>query len=166
MLHIYYGDGKGKTTAAAGLALRMAGYGKKVLFVQFLKGGVSGEIAPLQKCGIKVMRCDREYGFFGEMTEEERADMTACHNANLKYALENADGFDIIVLDEIFSAYNYNLADRELVKRAVSECTCELVLTGHEPEEWFLERADYVSEIKKIKHPFDSGISARKGIEY
>lgn len=92
--------------------------------------------------------------------------MTACHNANLKYALENADGFDMIVLDEIFSAYNYNLADRELVKRAVSECTCELVLTGHEPEEWFLERADYVSEIKKIKHPFDSGISARKGIEY
>lgn len=166
MLHIYYGDGKGKTTAAAGLTLRMAGYGKKVLFVQFLKGGVSGEIAPLQKCGIKVMRCDREYGFFGEMTEEERADMTACHNANLKYALENTDSFDMIVLDEIFSAYNYSLADRELIRSVVSECTCELVLTGHEPDAWFLERADYVSEVKKIKHPFDSGISARKGIEY
>ncbi len=166
MLHIYYGDGKGKTTAAAGLALRTAGYGGKVLFIQFLKGGASGEIEMLRKCGIKVMRCDREYGFFGDMTEQERADITACHNSNLKYVIENSDSFDMIVLDEIFSAYNYSLADRELIRRVVSECTCELIMTGHEPDAWFLERAGYVSEIKKIKHPFDSGIPAREGIEY
>ena len=74
--------------------------------------------------------------------------------------------FDLIVMDEIFAAYNYDLADKMLVRKIVSNCKCELVLTGCNPEQWFIDRADYVSEIKKIKHPFDNGIDARKGIEY
>lgn len=166
MIHIYCGDGKGKTTAAAGLAVRMSGYGKRVLFMQFLKGGLSGETEPLQKCGITVMRCDREYGFFGSMTDDEKADIINCHNENLKYVKTHIHDFDMIILDEIFAAYNYGLIDRTLAEKTVSECTCELVMTGRDPDKYFLDRADYVSEIRKIKHPFDKGIEAREGIEY
>lgn len=166
MIHIYCGDGKGKTTAAAGLAARMSGYGKRVLFMQFLKGGFSGEIKTLQDCGVTVIRCDREYGFFGSMTDSEKSDIKNSHNKNLQYAIEHINDFDMIVLDEIFAAYNYGLIDKFLAEKLVSECKCELVMTGRDPDNYFLDRADYVSEIKKIKHPFDKGIKAREGIEF
>lgn len=167
MIHIYCGDGKGKTTAAIGLAVRMAGYNKKVLFMQFLKGSYTGELEILQKCeNITVMRCDRNYGFFRSMTDSDKENIIKCHNENLEYVLKNTDSFDMIVLDEIFAAYNYDLADREKVKGIVEKYKGELVMTGRDPQEWFVERADYVSEIKKIKHPYDRGITAREGIEF
>ena len=167
MIHIYCGDGKGKTTASIGLAVRMAGYGKKVLFMQFLKGSYTGELEILQKNeNITVMRCDKNYGFFRSMTDSDKENIIRCHNENLEYVLKNTDSFDMIVLDEIFTAYNYDLADREKVKKIVEKYKGELVMTGREPQEWFVERADYVSEIKKIKHPYDKGITAREGIEF
>lgn len=167
MIHIYCGDGKGKTTASIGLAVRMAGYGKKVLFMQFLKGSYTGELEILQKSeNITVMRCDKNYGFFRSMTDSDKENIIRCHNENLEYVLKNMDSFDMIVLDEIFAAYNYDLADREKVKKIVEKYKGELVMTGREPQEWFVERADYVSEIKKIKHPYDKGITAREGIEF
>ena len=167
MIHIYCGDGKGKTTAAIGLAVRMAGYNKKVLFMQFLKGSYTGELEILQKSGnITVMRCDRNYGFFRSMTDNDKENIIKCHNENLEYVLKNMDSFDMIVLDEIFAAYNYDLADKEKVKEIVEKYTGELIMTGRDPQEWFVERADYASEIKKIKHPYDRGITAREGIEF
>lgn len=167
MIHIYCGDGKGKTTAAIGLAVRMAGYNKKVLFMQFLKGSYTGELEILQKCeNITVMRCDKNYGFFRSMTDSDKENIIKCHNENLEYVLKNIDSFDMIVLDEIFAAYNYDLADREKVKEIVEKYKGELVMTGRDPQKWFVERADYVSEIKKIKHPYDRGITAREGIEF
>lgn len=167
MIHIYCGDGKGKTTAAIGLAVRMAGYNKKVLFMQFLKGSYTGELEILQKCeNITVMRCDKNYGFFRSMTDSDKENIIKCHNENLEYVLKNIDSFDMIVLDEIFAAYNYDLADREKVKGIVEKYKGELVMTGRDPQEWFVGRADYVSEIKKIKHPYDRGITAREGIEF
>lgn len=167
MIHIYCGDGKGKTTASIGLAVRMAGYGKKVLFMQFLKGSYTGELEILQKSeNITVIRCDKNYGFFRSMTDSGKENIIKCHNENLEYVLKNTDSFDMIVLDEIFVAYNYDLADREKVKKIVEKYKGELVMTGREPQEWFVERADYVSEIKKIKHPYDKGITAREGIEF
>lgn len=167
MIHIYCGDGKGKTTAAIGLAVRMAGYNKKVLFMQFLKGSYTGELEILQKCeNITVMRCDKNYGFFRSMTDSDKENIIKCHNENLEYVLKNTDSFDMIVLDEIFAAYNYDLADREKVNEIVEKYKGELVMTGRDPQEWFVERADYVSEIKKIKHPYDRGITAREGIEF
>lgn len=167
MLHIYCGDGKGKTTAAIGLTVRMAGYGKKVLFMQFLKGSYTGEIEILNANeNITVLRCDRNYGFSPSFTDSDRVDITDCHNKNLHHALENMASYDMIVLDEIIAACNLQLADIETVKRIVNEYTGELVLTGREPDRWLCERADYISEIKKIKHPFESGVPAREGIEY
>lgn len=167
MIHIYCGDGKGKTTAAIGLAVRMAGYNKKALFMQFLKGSYTGELEILKKSeNITVMRCDKNYGFFRSMTDSDKENIIKCHNENLEYVLKNIDSFDMIVLDEIFAAYNYDLADKERVKEIVEKYKGELVMTGRDPQEWFVERADYVSEIKKIKHPYDRGITAREGIEF
>ena len=74
--------------------------------------------------------------------------------------------FDMIVLDEIFASYNYDLVDKASVRNIVENYGGELVMTGRNPDEWFCEKADYISEIKKIKHPYDKGIVAREGIEY
>ena len=79
---------------------------------------------------------------------------------------EKMNEFDMIVLDEIFASYNYDLLDKASVRNIVENYGGELVMTGRNPDEWFCERADYISEIKKIKHPYDKGIVAREGIEY
>ena len=167
MVHIYCGDGKGKTTAAIGLAVRMAGYGKKVMFVQFMKGSYTGELEMLiARRNIKVMRCDRHYGFFRSMTDDDKEDIFQYHNANLRYVEWNMTDYDMLVLDEVFSAYNHDLLDRELLRDIIDNYKGELVLTGRDPQEWFTERADYITEMKKIKHPYDKGIKAREGIEF
>lgn len=167
MIHIYCGDGKGKTTASVGLSARMAGYGKKVLFVQFLKGSYTGELEMLEDSkNITVMRCDKNYGFFRSMSEEDKESIISCHNSNLKFVFNNMHSFDMIVLDEIFAAYNYGLADKAMVKKITEEYDGELVMTGRDPDAWFVEKADYVSEVRKVKHPYDRGIKAREGVEF
>lgn len=168
MIHIYTGDGKGKTTVAVGLAVRMAGHGRnKILFVQFLKGSYTGELKMLEAAhNITVMRCDKNYGFFDKMSEGEKRDITASHNKNLDFVLSHMNDYDMIVLDELFVALGYGLADLETVKRIVRTYSGELVMTGRNPDEWFLKKADYISEIKNVRHPYDKGVAAREGIEY
>ena len=171
MLQIYCGDGKGKTTAALGLAMRAAGNGMRVHFVQFLKGAPTSELEILKKIPeITVLRCDRDYGFTFQMNDETKARLTERHNQMLSEAMGNVyqGKTDMLVLDEFFAAYHCNLFDRELATRLVFGIhnKTELVLTGRNPEPQFIELADYVSEIKAIKHPYQNGISARAGIEY
>lgn len=171
MLQIYCGDGKGKTTAALGLAMRAAGSGMRVFFVQFLKGGHTSELEILSRLPeIAVRRCDRDYGFSFRMNDCEKAQLRECHNALLAETAEilRSGRAELVVLDEFFAAWNTGLFDRALAKRIVSECpaSVELVLTGRDPEADFLEAADYVSEIHAVKHPYTEGIAARKGIEY
>lgn len=171
LIHVYCGDGKGKTTAAAGLSIRAAGSGMKVVFVQFLKAMESGEINILKSIdNITVIRNERDYGFFKRMTEEDKLAVTQLHNENLRRALElvERNHCGMLVLDEVCAAYNYSLLDKELVEKLITEKedSLELVLTGRDPAPIFLEYADYVSEIRKIKHPYDRKITARKGIEY
>lgn len=171
MIHIYCGDGKGKTTAALGLALRAAGSGMRVHIVQFMKGGMTSELEALRRIPeITVCRCDREYGFTFSMDDECRAMIKSCHDKMLTEACRlAADGaVDLLILDEFCCAYNKNLLDRELADKTVLEATDkpELILTGREPDKKFIEAADYVSEIRAVKHPYTKGITARKGIEY
>lgn len=171
MLQIYCGDGKGKTTAALGLALRAAGSGMRVQIVQFLKGSETSELAALARLGgISILRCDRDYGFFFRMNEEEKAQITACHDRMLRTAWERMKQgeADMLILDEFCAAYQLHLLDRTLADALVFTFPAEqeLVLTGRDPEEKFLERADYVSEIRAVKHPYLQGIAARRGIEY
>ncbi len=167
LLHIYCGDGKGKTTASLGLAMRASGAGMNVCFVQLMKSGDTAELNALTLVpNIVVKRCDRIYGFVKNMSAEDKADITVCHNELLKYAFSS--GFDVVILDEFNSAYGYSLMDKALAEKLITEGknTTEIVLTGRNPAEIFLENADYVSEICCVKHPFKKGISARKGIEY
>lgn len=170
LIHVYCGDGKGKTTAAIGLAVRGAGSGMKVVLLQFLKGRPVSELAGLAMIpGIKVIRNCKDFGFYNTMTEQEKESITLLHNENLQTALDLVakDKCDMLILDEIAAAYHYGLVDRAAVENLLrnKKPELELVLTGRNPDPLFLEKADYVSEIKKIKHPYDQNIGARKGIE-
>lgn len=167
MLHIYCGDGKGKTTAALGLALRAAGSGMRVHFVQFLKGAETSELGSLSRIPeITVLRCDRNYGFTFQMTDEDRAALTACHNAMLEKIREQLAETDLLVLDEFCAAYNQKLLDCAAAEQLIADCKAELVLTGRNPADRFLAMADYISEIRAVRHPYEKGITARRGIEY
>lgn len=167
LLHIYCGEGKGKTTAALGLALRASGAGMKVCFLQLMKGGKTSELESLKLLpNIKVIRCDRHYPFFKNMTEADKADITVCHNELLEEAFSG--GFDMVIVDEFNSAYRYELMDRELAQKLIFDGlkSAEVILTGREPNKIFTDAADYISEIQCIKHPYEKGITARKGIEF
>lgn len=169
MLQIYCGDGKGKTTASVGLAVRCAGCGKRVHIVQFMKGTKTGEIEALKNIpNITVSRCDKNYGFFKNMDMDTLGAITACHNKMLFEAEEKIKDVDMLIFDEFNSAYEYNLLDRELAKEIIFEnyMDKEIVLTGRNPNRDFTEIADYISEIKAVKHPYEKGITARKGIEF
>ena len=166
-LHIYCGDGKGKTTASLGLAMRAAGAGMKVCFVQFMKGGETAELDTLKLIlNISVHRCDKEYGFLWNMSDNEKAEITDTHNELLTTAFNS--GADLVVLDEFNFAYSSGLMDKVLAEKLIldNKASCEIVLTGRDPAEIFIQEADYVSEICCVKHPYEKGVTARKGIEY
>ena len=166
LLHLYWGDGKGKTTAAMGLALRALGSGKRVVIVQFLKGGNSGEIPLLAQLGAEIYRGKAGQKFVFQMTPEEKAATRELQNQNLAAAI--AQPADLLILDEAGSAEELDMVDVDLLKKAVLErpAGCECVLTAHTPPQWMLDAADYSTEMKCHRHPYQKGIKARKGIEY
>ena len=166
LLHLYWGDGKGKTTAAMGLALRALGSGKRVVIVQFLKGGQSGEIPLLAQLGAKIFRGKGGQKFVFQMNEAEKAAARAVQNENLTAAL--AEPADLLILDEAGSAWELDMVDKDLLRRAVLErpAAQECVLTAHKAPQWMLNAADYSTEMKCRRHPYQKGIKARKGIEY
>lgn len=173
MIHIYSGDGKGKTTAAVGLAIRASGAGLRVHFCQFLKNGSSSEIAVLRQIsGMTVRCCDVCNKFSFQMNEKEREAVRKLHNSMLDEVCDIIDHeeADMIVLDEIFGAYNSGLADSDRIFEIIGKISGnekkELILTGRSPEKVFLKYADYHSNIEPLRHPFTKGIHARKGIEY
>ena len=171
LIHIYCGSGKGKTTAALGLAIRAAGQGMRVHIVQFMKGSPTGELNSLKLIPqISVERCDRNYGFTFNMNDSEKLLLKECCAKLLRNAfkiLENGET-DVLILDEFNTAYNLNLLDRELADRLVFENNgrVELVLTGRDPNRKFIDIADYVSEINALKKKKKNGIKARRGIEF
>ena len=116
LLHLYYGDGKGKTTAAMGLALRALGSGKRVVIVQFLKGGNSGEIPLLAKLGAEIYRGKAGQKFVFQMNEAEKAATRELQNRNLRNAM--ARPADLLVLDEAGSAWELDMVDKDLLRRA------------------------------------------------
>lgn len=170
MLHIYCGAGKGKTTAAVGSAVRGAGAGIKVRFVQFMKGADTSELSVLENIpGLEIRRCDRDYGFYKNMSEADKSEITRCHSALLQFAfgMDNTAP-EMIILDEFCSAYAYGLMDTALAERLVMENkdSAEIILTGRDPAQIFIDAADYISEIHCVRHPYERGITARKGVEF
>ena len=169
LIHIYCGDGKGKTTAAVGLTLRSAGAGNRVVFTQFFKDGSSSEISLLRQIpGISVLHADTVGGFWKCMTTEQQAQASRDYTELFHIACERAKNMDLLVLDEVISACNHGTVPEEALLEFLQNKpeNLEVVLTGRNPSEALLAQADYVTEMKKIKHPFDHGVLARKGIEY
>jgi len=170
LVHIYTGNGKGKTTAALGLGIRAAGSGMKVLMVQFLKGRPSAEEVSIDrlKPGFELYKNKQIDKFVWQMTSDEKEELRECCAHLLEYALKNAENKDLIILDEIIAAITTNLVDlakiTDFIKNKPSHL--ELVLTGRNAPEELIELADYVSEINAVKHPMSSGIQAREGIEF
>lgn len=167
LIHIYCGDGKGKTTAAVGLAVRAAGSGKRVLIGQFFKSGASSEIRVLEGIsGITVCRSEEHYGRYANMNGEQRTAASRCYRAYLAELLRRSREFDMLVLDEIFAACRHGMVDEEELLGYLRDEHPEVVLTGRDPAPAFCELADYVTEMRKLKHPYDRGIASREGIEY
>ena len=169
LIHLYSGDGKGKTTAAVGLAVRAAGRGFQVIFAQFLKSAETGEILPLQDIGVSVLRGNLPRGFTWELTEAQKEILVEEHNKLFEKAVSLCgDGTEtLLVLDELIGAYAGGYLSREAVLRFFREKppALEVVLTGRNPAPELIELADYVTEMRKLKHPMDEGITARVGIE-
>lgn len=186
MIHIYEGDGKGKTTAAAGLALRAAGHGIPVVFAQFMKNGSSGEIKALGMLpGVRVIMADRFFGFVSRMSEAEKAEIRESYVRLLSdirtMAFEGISGTGavdernedyecrcLVVLDEVLYAVKYGLVTEELLLDMLDQMPTgvELILTGRDPSAEVAGRADYITHIGKVKHPYDKGLAARAGIEF
>lgn len=171
MIHVYYGDGKGKTTAAVGLAVRAAGSNMKVMFVQFLKTEFSGErhiLSNLENVSLTV--CPDELKFTFEMSDAERQQASALFHGIFERSAATAlsERYDMIVLDEVFDIMNEGMLSEADVFEFITNApvSIEIVMTGHDPAQRFTDAADYVTEMKKIKHPFDKGLNGRIGIEF
>lgn len=175
MLHIYTGDGKGKTTAAIGLAVRFAGSGQRVLYTQFLKRNDSSELRILEQIEkIELLRCERCFGFTSQMSEGTKKEAESFYTAHLHRLVqeiwEKADtknSYGLLIMDELATAYAAGVVDKkavlELLRKRPDDL--ELVITGRNAAPELLAYADYVSEIKKCRHPYDNGVAARLGIE-
>ena len=140
MIHIYCGDGKGKTSAAVGLAVRAAGCGKKVLFARFLKNEESGELAVLDKISeIEVIHLEKSFGFFSTLSAKEKEEVHRVYESLWRRILSmiSDDAYDVLVLDEFMAAYRYGVISREsaLEFLRVRPESLEIVLTGRGPDE-------------------------------
>lgn len=171
LIHLYTGEGKGKTTAAIGLAIRAAGSGKRVLFGQFMKGRDTSELSVLESVPyIEVCRLTKDFGFFFQMKEEEKEEITRQHTALLTEMIEKVrqGKVDVLVMDELTYVCRNKLADMDMLKDFLAKKPegLEVVITGRNPEEWLWKLADYITDMHCVRHPYQKGISARKGIEY
>jgi cob(I)alamin adenosyltransferase len=170
LIHIYTGNGKGKTTASLGLILRASGRGLKVVLGQFLKGRETGELRTLSLLpGVTVFRGKPLTKFSFQMNEQEKAEVLRSHNAFIQELASycRKEETDLLVLDEVIGACGTHLLDESLLIDFLKHKPehLEVVMTGRNPSSELLKLADYVSEVCKRKHPFDKGIPAREGIE-
>ena len=171
LVHIYHGNGKGKTTAAVGLCTRAAGSGLQVLFVQFLKDGTSGELRTLRGMhGVRILKGAPVEGFLKDKEHDVRAATGLEHRARFAEARRMVEegAFDLVVFDEAMATMNLGLLPVETMTDFLDHrpVGLEVVLTGRRPPKAILDRADYISEIRCVRHPYQKGIDARKGIEW
>ena len=168
-IHIYYGDGKGKTTAAVGLAVRAAGSGLKVLFFQFLKDNSSNERKILEALpGVTCLPGREPVKFVSKMNGDERIEFRHYNNKALDEIIKFCGPFDMLILDEALCALNLEVLSEEKLISFIQHKPrgLEIVMTGPRLPDNLLEMADYVTEVRKVKHQFDLGRTAREGIEY
>jgi len=168
-VQVYMGDGKGKTTAALGLALRAAGRGLRTYMAQFLKAQPTGEIEAAKKLAplIRIEQFGRQ-GFITikEGPGDEDRERAAAGLARAREAMLSGE-YRIVVLDEVSTAVHFKILPERDVLNLIDRrpAGVELVLTGRYAPASFIERADLVTEMTPVKHYFDRGVKAREGIE-
>ena len=165
-IQVYTGNGKGKTTAAIGLAVRSAGAGYKVLFAQFVKGQPYSEHKALERFeNITVKQFGRKEFIHSKPTEEDIR--RAKEGYEFVYNALKNDEYDVVILDEANIAVFFNLfSDDDLIKlMEIKPEKTELVITGRYATEKVIEKADLVTEMREIKHYYQNGVLAREGIE-
>lgn len=185
LVHILTGDGNGKTTSAVGIAVRAAGRGLSVAFIQFLKGGLSSELSSMEKLGITVIsgtkhclqasaheKMLKEKGFtifckdcFVINDEDKKLTAAAFKSAQ---EFSSSGKYDLLILDEIFWAILEKLVSEDQLLSLIKSKhpSCELILTGRGATQKIEDASDYVTYVNKIKHPFDKGTLSRAGIDY
>ena len=159
-IHMYYGDGKGKTTAAVGQAVRAAGAGLQVLFFQFLKDNSSNERKILESVpGITCLPGRDQVKFVSRMNGDDKA---------LDEIVKFCTNFDVLVLDESLCAIHLNVLSEEKIRSFLEHKPrgLEIIMTGHEVSQDLLDLADYATMMMKVKHPYDRKVQAREGIEF
>lgn len=171
-VQVYTGDGKGKTTAALGLAMRAVGRGLKVIMIQFFKGMTTGELMTAERLApdFTIVRYGSSNKFFNQMTEDEQNLLLA----DIEEGLEKIERImsnnecNILILDESMSLIHSNLIAVERICSIIDKkpANMELILTGRAAPQEIIDRADLVTDMTPIKHYMDKGILARKGIEF
>jgi len=165
--HIYTGTGKGKTTAALGLALRAAGWGYKTFIGQFMKGNHYGELTALKKIKeIDIEQFGSEKCITIDKVDEKHKDLAKKGLKRIEEVLKKND-YQIVVLDEICVAIWFGLiAEQEVIEVLKSKpINVELILTGRNASDNLLQQADLITEMNEVLHYYSSGVEARKGIE-
>jgi cob(I)alamin adenosyltransferase len=167
LLHLYIGSGVGKSTRSIGLAIRAAGNGLTIDFIQFMKSGDSGEITIFNQLSSIRYRCPGKHPFL--MSGKPKEIHLEHAQKGLEYAWEAVNqGTEMLICDEILDTILYQTLSPEEVLSLARACKgkIELVMTGRRAPEELMEMADYVTEFVEIKHPYQKEILARKGIEY
>ena len=171
-VQIYTGNGKGKTTAAVGLAVRAAGNGYNVFMVQFLKGSKTGEIESAKKMApfFNIFRFEKKRGFFWTLNTEEKIELKEDVQKAYEFCRETLkeEKCDILIMDEIMGALSNNLISEEQLLELIDNKpdNIELILTGRNAPRSIINKANLVTEMKDIKHYFNEGVPSREGIEF
>jgi len=173
LVQIYTGNGKGKTTAAIGQAVRAAGHSNNIVIYQFLKPSSlkTGERLAAVKLGVEIRSLEIDWNMKTSLqdpaVQQKMKEAIAQTLEKIKTSAQNKE-FDIIVLDELAYCASIQLADIDNIIEMINarDKTVEIIITGRDAPQKLIDSADLVTEMKKIKHPFDKGIKAREGIEF
>ena len=167
-IHVYTGDGKGKTTSSLGLAMRAAGAGNRVAMIQFMKGRRYSEIDTAELIpGIEIFQHGRDE--FVSKEDPEQIDIDLARKG-FEHAREIVNGgeYDMVILDEINVALDFKLLPIDEVMELIRNrpVHVEMVLTGRNAPAQIMEEADLITEMREVKHFYQQGVEARKGIEF
>ena len=167
LIHVYTGIGKGKTSAGMGLLVRALGRGLNVKVIQLFKRD-TGEQFFFENSGFKYLQFKPLHPFFKTYKEDELEDLKKEFLEFWKESIKDLEEYDVVLIDEIGPGINWKVTSEKFVIEFIKNKpkNTELILTGRDIPKSVMDNADYVSEINKIKHPYDKGILARKGIEF
>lgn len=171
LIHLYCGEGKGKTTASLGLIVRASGAGYDVVIVQYFKSWETSELRILEKFpNVTIIHGELPKEFTWQLNSDKQHEIVEVHNRMFQQAVAaiHPDQKTLFVMDEMIGATTYSYIDCDMVLSYLRNKpdNVEVILTGRNPLPEFIELADYVSNVTKVKHPYDRGILARRGIEY